>query len=86
MHFADFDCLAEVYEVDTLLQNIHAFIHAYQETGAPMFAWMIHRAANVLWQHPEYEGTDEERCKYRKLSKQWKMVAHSSSSLFGVRQ
>ena len=79
MFGADFDYFDEVYEVEELVSNIQAFVHAYQVTGATLFAWMIHRAARQIWEHPEYEGTDEERCTYRKLSKQWKMVALSSS-------
>lgn len=77
---ADYDCLDDNYEVDELVSNIHAFVNAYQVTGATLFAWLIHRAASQIWLHPEYEGTDEERCTYRKLSKQWKMVALSSSN------
>jgi len=78
---ADFDYLDELYEVDELLLNFSAFVHAYQETGATLFAWMIHRAASQICLHPEYDGTDEERCAYKKLSKQWKMVALSTGQL-----
>lgn len=62
-------------EPETLLSNIHSFISAFQETDSTLFAWMISHAARALYRHPEYDGSAEERCVYRRMSKQWKMLA-----------
>jgi len=79
----EYEFLVEVYEADKLLEYIHDFIHAYQETGASIYAWMVYQSANKLWRHPDYEGSDEDRCAFRKLSNQWKMLALSPQDEVG---
>ena len=71
----EIDYSTELYEPDRLLECMHDFIHAYQETGASSHAWMVYESADRLWCHPDYEGSDEERCLFRKLAGQWKMLA-----------
>lgn len=75
----DIDLSYEMLEADSLLDNIHDFIRAYQETRETLFAWLVYRAANRLLQHPDYEGTPEECCALRRLAMQWKLLAFSAS-------
>lgn len=50
-------------------------VEAYQGSRSSLRAWLVVRYAEALCRHPEYEGSDEQRCAYRRLAKQWRWLA-----------
>ena len=54
------------------LENaINALVRLYQESRSKLVASFVVRYAEALSAHPDYEGTAEQRCAWRKLSRSW---------------
>jgi len=70
----DFDAL----EADTLEQSIAKLVAQYQRSRSAMLAWIVARYAQILSRHPDFGGSEAERCAYCRLSQQWRWLAQAS--------
>jgi len=62
---------------DSLEQWLTILVAAYQRSRASLDAWAVSHCMQALIQHPDYEGCDEDRCAYGRLSRQWGWLAQS---------
>jgi hypothetical protein len=62
---------------DSLENGIAQLVAVYQRSRSTMHAWAVMRCMQALSQHPDYEGSDEERCVYGRLSRQWRWLLQS---------
>ena len=60
---------------DSLEQGIHTLVYAYQKTRSTLIAWFVVHGAQALCRHPDYEGSDEERCAWHRTLSQWRWLA-----------
>ena len=65
----------EDLDPDSLEHSIHTLVHAYQTTRSTLTAWSVVRHAQALCSHPDYEGSDEDRCAWHRTSAQWRWLA-----------
>ena len=62
---------------DSLEQWLSILVAAYHRSRASLDAWEVSHCIQALIQHPDYEGSDEDRCAYGRLSRQWGWLAQS---------
>lgn len=62
---------------DSLALWINHLVTAYQRSQSSSLAWAIMRCTQALSQHPDYEGSDEDRCLYGRLARQWGWLLQS---------
>lgn len=74
------DGVYDQLDPDTLENGINLLVAQYQRTRSEMLAWFVVRYAQALSRHPEFEGSDEERCQLCRLSRQWQLLAIGSAS------
>lgn len=55
--------------------GLHKLMSAYQTSRSALRAWLVVHYAEAICQHPDFEGTDEQRCAYRRLASQWRWLA-----------
>lgn len=67
----------DMVDPDSIERGIRYFIKAYQQQRSAMYAWFVVRYAQALCGHPYFEGTDEERCAWRRVAAQWRLLAGS---------
>jgi len=69
--FDAFDAL----DPEVIERGIRFFMTAYQQSRSAMLAWFVVRYAQALCRHPDFEGSDEERCAWRRVARQWRVLA-----------
>ncbi|MCB1773315.1 MAG: hypothetical protein KDI88_06830 [Gammaproteobacteria bacterium] len=62
--------------VTDLQRGLDGLLQAYESGGSALRAWLVVHYAEALCRHPDFEGTDEQRCSYGRLAKQWHWLAH----------
>jgi hypothetical protein len=67
----------DALDVEFLQRAIAEMVASYQRTRSAMIAWFVVRYASALSRHPEFPGTEEERCAYCRLSRHWRWRAQS---------
>jgi hypothetical protein len=67
----------DVIDPAAIERGILYFMAAYQRQRTEMLAWFVVRYAQALCRHPDFEGTDEERCAWRRVASQWRLLARS---------
>ena len=67
----------ETLEPSVLERGISRLINTYQVTRSAFWAWYVASYAFALCKHPDFEGSDDERCVYRRMAKQWLLIAES---------
>lgn len=65
---------------DALELAIRLLVNAYQRTRTRDLARSIVRYSQALCHHPEYEGTDEDRCAWHRLSRHWDWLAGAGNN------
>jgi len=60
---------------EALELGIHTLVSSYQQTRSALIAWFVVHYAQALGCHPDYEGSDEERCAWHRTSSQWRWLA-----------
>lgn len=60
---------------DHLEHCLLSLVAVYQCRRAAPNAQAIARCVRSLIGHPDYEGSDEDRCAYRRLARQWDWLA-----------
>ena len=68
-------------EPEALESGIRALVSSYQKTRSALIAWLVVRYAQALCQHPDFEGSDAERCAWRRLANKWRLLAIAPSVL-----
>ena len=58
-----------------LRAGLEKLLQSYQCNRSPLCAWMVVHYAEALWQHPDFEGPDEQRCAYQRLAAHWRWRA-----------
>lgn len=75
-----------------LEHGLTSLMQAYQHSRSALRAWLVVRYAEALYRHPAFEGSDEQRCVYHRLARQWRWLAtagdrtHRSADGSGSRQ
>lgn len=64
-------------ETESLERRIQFLVSAYQSTRVSLLAWLVVSYAQVLSRHPDCEVSEEQRCVYRRLALQWRLLARS---------
>lgn len=67
----------DALDPEAIERGIRYFMKAYQQSRSAMLAWFVVRYAQALCRHPDFEGTDEDRCAWRRVASQWRMLAGS---------
>lgn len=67
----------DVLDPEAIERGIRYFMAAYQKSRSAMLAWFVVRYAQALCCHPDFEGSDEERCAWRRVANQWRLLAGS---------
>jgi hypothetical protein len=67
----------DVLDPAAIERGIRFFMTAYQQSRSAMLAWFVVRYAQALCRHPDFEGSDEERCAWRRVARQWRLLAGS---------
>jgi len=65
----------ESLDPEALENGIRALICSYQHTRSRSVAAYVVRYARALCRHPEFAGSDEERCAWHRLAGQWRWLA-----------
>ena len=66
------------------LQNgLESLLQTYQSSRSALRAWLVVHYAEALCRHPEFEGSDEQRCRYRRLAQQWRWLATGGDDMPG---
>ena len=66
------------------LQNgLECLLRTYQSSRSALRAWLVVHYAEALYRHPEFEGSDEQRCGYRRLAQQWRWLARGKDGFLG---
>jgi len=67
----------ETLDPEALEKGIHALVDSYQSSRSSLVAWFVVRYAQALCRHPEFEGSDDERCVWHRLAEQWRWLAQA---------
>lgn len=70
-------CVSARIDPPTLKKGIDALVKAYQISGSSNIAWAVVDYSETLVRHPEFDGTDAERCMYTQLALKWRWLAQS---------
>jgi len=65
----------EDLDPEALEHGIRCLLDTYQQTRSALIAWFLVHYAQTLCRHPDYEGSDEERCAWRRVSVRWRWLA-----------
>jgi hypothetical protein len=65
----------ESLDPEALENGIRALICSYQHTRSRSVAAYVVCYARVLCSHPDFAGSDEERCAWHRLAGQWRWLA-----------
>lgn len=68
-------CDTPSLDPDGLEHWLTTLVAAYQRSRAALDAWAVCHCMRALIGHPDYEGSDEERCAYTRLARQWDWLA-----------
>jgi len=74
----------ENLEPEALENGIFALLASYQDSRSGLIAWFVVRYAQALCKHPDFEGSDEERCAWQRLAAQWRWLAQVPASKVAV--
>ena len=74
----------ESLDPEALENGISALICSYQDTRSRRVAWFVVHYALALCCHPDFAGSDEERCAWRRLAAQWRWLAGAPQQGPGV--
>ena len=55
--------------------GLHKLMEAYQASRSALRAWLVVHYAEAICEHPDFEGSDEQRCAYRRMARQWRWLA-----------
>ena len=58
-----------------LQTGLEKLLQTYQTNRSSLCAWMVVHYAEALWQHPDFDGPDEQRCAYQRLAGHWRWRA-----------
>ena len=64
--------------------GLESLLQTYQSSRSALRAWLVVHYAEALCRHPEFEGSDEQRCHYRRLARKWRWLATGKHDLPGV--
>ena len=76
--------LLDQLDPDILKRGIRELVSSYQVSRSAIVAWSIVRYAQYLCCHPDFEGSDEERCGWYRLARQWRWLASGGRGATGV--
>ena len=62
-------------DADSLEHCIQRLILSYQRTRSTLTAWSVVQHAQALCSHPDFEGSDEDRCAWHRTSSHWRWLA-----------
>lgn len=65
---------------ESLERGLYCLVRNYQATRSAMIAWFVVRYAQALCQHPDFEGSSEQRCAWRRLAAQWQWLAQTADT------
>lgn len=64
-------------EPEVLEREIRVLVEAYQRSRLALLAEFVAHYAQALCIHPGFEGTDQERCEWHRVSAHWRWFAHA---------
>jgi hypothetical protein len=74
----------ESLDPEALEIGIGALIPAYQAARSRSLAWFVVHYAQALCRHPEFAGSDEDRCAWQRLAGQWRWLASLPEAVPGA--